>query len=165
MYAEAEPLKIRYCDEIERAIDMVEPEVIRAADGMISSRWLALRLIDGDGSLLKSLEEFMGFDILDFGEVEQKVRQARRFLESSGIPGDKLRDKIVSGIIEQCEYIYGQTVSIEKKDYAERDRKIDRILTSKLTGIPIMLVLLCVFWITITEQITRPACWPTACSG
>ncbi|MCL2698597.1 MAG: ferrous iron transporter B, partial [Oscillospiraceae bacterium] len=34
---------------------------------------------------------------------------------------------------------------------SKRDRKLDRILTRRLTGIPIMLALLCaVFWITIT---------------
>ncbi|MDR2531626.1 MAG: ferrous iron transporter B [Oscillospiraceae bacterium] len=34
---------------------------------------------------------------------------------------------------------------------SKRDRKLDRILTNKLTGIPIMLALLCaVFWLTIT---------------
>ncbi|MDR2571749.1 MAG: 50S ribosome-binding GTPase [Oscillospiraceae bacterium] len=34
---------------------------------------------------------------------------------------------------------------------SKRDRKLDRILTNRLTGIPIMLALLCaVFWLTIT---------------
>lgn len=149
--AETAPIIIRYSEEIERAIDLVEPEISRVADGVISSRWLALRLIDEDESLLGSVEEFLGFNIMGCGDVAQKVRDARRLLESAGIPGEKLRDQIVSGIIKRCEDIYRQTVLVEKKDYAARDRKIDRVLTSKLTGIPIMLILLLgVFWITIT---------------
>ena len=149
--AQAVPIIIEYPEEIEGAIDLVEPEVSRITDGVISSRWLALRLIDEDESLLSSVEEFFGFDIMDCADVAQKVRDARRLLESAGIPREKLRDKIVSGIIEKCEDIYRQAVVIEKKDYAARDRKIDRILTSKLTGIPIMLIMLLgVFWITIS---------------
>ena len=40
---------------------------------------------------------------------------------------------------------------LKKKEYAARDRKIDKILTSKITGIPIMIAMLFgIFWITIT---------------
>lgn len=41
--------------------------------------------------------------------------------------------------------------NIQGGGYSSRDRKIDSILTNKVTGIPIMLAtLLCIFWITIT---------------
>ena len=44
----------------------------------------------------------------------------------------------------------GSRVKIKNKKYDQRDRKIDNLLTSKKTGIPIMiLLLLIVFWITL----------------
>lgn len=52
--------------------------------------------------------------------------------------------------IKKSEDIASQVVTFNKKDYDEKDRKIDRILTNKTTGIPIMLILLAIiFWITI----------------
>ena len=48
------------------------------------------------------------------------------------------------------EEIAEKTVSFKNSDYYERDSKIDRILTSRIFGIPIMLGILgIIFWITI----------------
>lgn len=52
--------------------------------------------------------------------------------------------------IKKAEEISKNVIVFNKKNYAERDRKIDRILTNKATGIPIMICLLAlIFWITI----------------
>ena len=46
--------------------------------------------------------------------------------------------------------IYRQCVSFRKKEPCSFDRKLDRILTSKTAGIPVMLLLLLlIFWITM----------------
>ena len=56
----------------------------------------------------------------------------------------------VSTIIKICEDIANCTVTYKDKDYNKNTRKIDRILTSKITGIPIMLVMLfIIFYITL----------------
>ena len=53
--------------------------------------------------------------------------------------------------VKNSEKIAQNVITFNKKDYVKRDRKIDKILTNKSTGIPIMiLLLLVVFWITIT---------------
>ena len=42
-------------------------------------------------------------------------------------------------------------VTYQREDYERRDRRLDKILTSRATGIPVMLLLLAgVFWLTIT---------------
>lgn len=149
--AGAAPMTIRYGEEIERAIRLAEPEIKEAVKGRINSRWLAVRLIDEDESLLRAVEKYLGFDIMAVEAVAQRVGEARRLLEESGIPAKKIRDLIVSGIIHICEELSARTVTAERKDYAARDRKLDKILTSRLTGIPIMLLLLLgAFWLTIT---------------
>ena len=63
---------------------------------------------------------------------------------------NKLNSNKTIEYIKKSEDIANQVVTFNKKDYAERDRRIDRILTNKATGIPIMLILLVIiFWITI----------------
>lgn len=145
------PLRITYIDEIENAASLVEPEVSEALQECVSSRWVAYKLLDGDESILQSLKTYLGYDLMQNEKILQKVAKARDLLDASGIPLDQFRDLIVTEIIKTCENISNETITFEEKKYAERDRKIDKILTSKLTGIPIMIVLLfCVFWITIS---------------
>lgn len=148
---EAEPMQVIYSDEIENAVSIVEPVVSDVLQERISSRWVSLKLLDGDESLLRSLKEYLGCDLMQNQEILQKVTEARDLLDNAGIPRNQFRDQIVTEIVKACEQIGQKTVTFEKKEYAERDRKIDKILTSKLTGIPIMIALLFgIFWITIT---------------
>ncbi len=52
--------------------------------------------------------------------------------------------------IKRAEIIANEVVVFNDEKFHDRDLKIDRILTSKITGIPIMLLLLgIIFWLTI----------------
>ena len=52
--------------------------------------------------------------------------------------------------VKESSKIASEVVIFTKEDYDKKDRKLDKILTSKLTGIPIMvLLLMIIFWITI----------------
>ena len=63
---------------------------------------------------------------------------------------ENIRDKIVAGLFAAAEEIYAQTVQTKNKEYNLMDRKIDKILTSKKFGIPVMLALLgFILWLTI----------------
>ena len=56
----------------------------------------------------------------------------------------------VSIIMKRAEEITREVCTYENQDYGARDRKIDKILTSKKFGIPIMILFLgVIFWITI----------------
>lgn len=53
-------------------------------------------------------------------------------------------------LLDRASVIANDVVEITDEDYNRRDRNLDRILTQKLTGIPIMILLLIlVFWLTI----------------
>ena len=146
----AHPFPVTYGREIERAVSTLQPAVEQALGGRLNSRWVALKLLDGDESLLQSLRDYLGEDILSDEIVAARLEEAKRDLERSGISGDSFRDRVVTRIVETGEKIGRETVVYEKKEYAERDRKIDKVLTSKATGIPIMiLMLLGIFWLTI----------------
>ena len=57
---------------------------------------------------------------------------------------------MISSIIFVAENVYKDSVEIENNKYNSKDRKIDKILTSKKFGIPIMILFLgIIFWITI----------------
>jgi len=148
---EKKPFRIRYLKPIEDAIAQLEPIIEQKTGKKINARWLSIKLIDYDETLISALNEYLGYDLLDDKDIQEKLSLAKQILSDGGIPCDKLRDKIVSCLVMSAEYICSDTIQFDKNKYNSRDRKIDRILTSKWTGIPIMIVLLLVvFWLTIT---------------
>lgn len=56
----AQPLRISYSDEIEQGIAELIPMVEQTVGSRYPARWIALRLLDGDESLLTSLKAHMG---------------------------------------------------------------------------------------------------------
>ncbi|HHW92310.1 MAG TPA: ferrous iron transporter B, partial [Firmicutes bacterium] len=110
----------------------------------------ALKLIDEDQKLLAAMKKYLEFDLMENPEVTAAVEKAQEILSEAGISPETLRDRIVSRIVKRAERICRQAVKIENDKYNQTDRRIDKILTSKVFGIPIMLALLgLVFWITI----------------
>ena len=106
-------------------------------------------MIDGNEKILKSIEENLNIDLENTELTEAKSKIDDR-LNSKGIKKDELKDKMISSIIFISENVVKDVVSINKKDYNARDRRIDKILTSKTFGIPIMLLFLgLIFYITI----------------
>jgi len=60
------------------------------------------------------------------------------------------QDEFISNIMKKAEEITNLVCTFNNKDYNSKNKKIDKILTSKKFGIPIMLAFLgIIFWITI----------------
>ena len=86
----------------------------------------------------KQPEAFAGADILD------RVDDLRRSLDGS------YRDTIVEAIYEEAETVAQKVVHTEVTRSYYLDQRIDRIVTSKIWGLPFMgLLLAVVFWVTI----------------
>lgn len=51
------PKKISYSKPVEDAVKGIEPEIDRILQGKLNSRWVALRLIDGDNTIVNSIYE------------------------------------------------------------------------------------------------------------
>lgn len=146
-----ETIQIRYIRPIEDAIATLQPAVETVCGETVNARWLALKLLDYDASLIHALNESLGFDVTGDALVQEKLEEAKQIMQSRGISLEELRDKIVSCIVLTAEDICNDVVHHERTKREIRDRKIDRILTSKWTGFPIMLLLLgIIFWLTIT---------------
>lgn len=146
----AAPFKILYDGSVEKAITIVEPHLKKLLAGKLDSRWAALRLLEGEGILLKSLQEYIGSDLTLDIALSQKVDEAREFLRDSGINSELLRDLLVTRLVSIAEMICSRAVIFSNERYNYTDRKIDRILTSRIWGFPIMIGLLgVIFWLTL----------------
>lgn len=143
------PPRLDYGPEIEKAIETLLPLVAPKVNG-IPARWVCLKLLDLDEALQKSLTNFLGIDLAANVAIKTELSKIWEAFKENGIIKDNFRDMIVSKIVERAEQIYKLCVFVPQSGYNGRDRKIDRILTSKSTGIPIMILLLgIIFWITI----------------
>lgn len=146
-----EPIDITYNDTIEEAITLMEGKLIPLLRGKINTRWIALKLLENEDTLLDSIDDYLGFNIKEDKEILQAMSQARTILLSNGIDEKSLRDEIVSALVMKAESISKEVVTFSFEKYNSTDRKVDSILTSKKFGLPIMILLLgIVFWITIT---------------
>ena len=139
-----------YPSAVERALARLEPVLARRLEGRLPARWTALRLLDQDPSLLCALEKFLEIDLMEDPEVRVALLEAQAGLKEEGLDQESLRETVVASLVRAGAEIAGETVTFHREDAARRDRQLDRILTSRATGIPVMLCLLAVvFWITI----------------
>lgn len=142
--------KVKYTKVIEEAVSILEPAVKNVLKDALDSRWVTLRLLDFDEKLFDTMTKFLGYSLLDNEEISKAKKLAEDFLKENNIEKSKLRETIVSCIVMNSEAICNECVFFNKINYNERDRKLDKILTSKKTGIPIMLLLLTgIFYLTI----------------
>ncbi|WP_286232112.1 FeoB small GTPase domain-containing protein [Neobacillus mesonae] len=56
---ECHPAQLQYPKEIEQKIQQIEPEVRKIVGNQVSARWVALRLLDGDQSLLDEINRLL----------------------------------------------------------------------------------------------------------
>ena len=143
--------QIQYQENIERAINQVKEIIIeRYKIEEKLARWISIKVLDGEESILKEIEKQLHIKLINYIEIDKVKKEALETLEKEGIYPKEFKEKIVSTIVKDAEEIRKKVCQFENKDYANRDRKIDKILTSKKYGIPIMILfLLLIFWITI----------------
>lgn len=143
------PMKIRYTKGIEDALEVLEPAVLEHCRGL-KSRWVSLKLLEGDEGLIGEIEKHTNFSFTTDPATANALEQARKTLYENEITAEKFKDNVVSALVLAAEEICMDTVVCQKSDYNAADRKIDRLLTGKWVGYPLMLLLLLgIFWLTI----------------
>jgi ferrous iron transport protein B len=142
---------VRYPRPVEEAVSVLEPELKKIVGDQLNCRWLSLRILVGDTALLQALNQRLGFDLLHHECVAEAYARAYAQLEQQGISQEKVQDQVVVSLICSAEEICQNVITYEKEQDHGPDRKLDRILTSKWAGYPIMLGLLAfIFWLTLT---------------
>ena len=145
------PLAVRYPQAVENAVALLQPVVEKRCGGGLSSRWLSLKLLEGDPTLGGELRARLGRDPLQDPEVSAALVKARAELAAQGIGGDRFKDLVVAALVKAADGVCQGAVLTRGHPYAALDRRLDRLLTSRLTGYPVMLLLLAgIFWLTIT---------------
>ena len=110
-------------------------------------RWISLKILDDNDKILNSIKKHYS---VDFDNEEIIIVKNACMTEIHCEKVSSFKDIVISRIIENAENVAKKVVSYEKKTNTNNDRKIDKILTSKKFGIPIMLLFLgLIFWITI----------------
>lgn len=144
---EISPVKIEYSRKIEHSISKLLPIFDNLDISSKLKRCYALRLLENDDYIKSKLTDHS----TELSAVLTELTQTDN--------KESIRDNIVNAIMKKCEYIFKKAVTLHNPSCNMRDRKIDKILTSRLTGIPIMLLLLAlIFWITIVGA-NYPSQW------
>ena len=142
---------VTYPEVVEEAVSLIENSIENIKDGTINHRWLALRVLEDDETLLKEVQKIGKLEKLFSEEFNQELFKAKVILESYGIEKDDLRDITTASIGAKAEEICRQVIKSESVGYSKTDRRIDKILTSRRFGYPVMLLgLMLVFWITVS---------------
>ena len=128
-------VKITYPEYIEKVIENSNFE-----------RWVSLRFAENDLSFVSSIKKYKG-NALELSENYDIMEK------------ENIRDDIAKAVNDRCEKITNQCRILKSGDYDLRDRKIDKILTSKRTGIPIMLLLLCIIFFLTIIGANYPSQW------
>ena len=111
----------------------------------LNPRWLALRLMDGNESIYQSMNQYLS------PEQSQSLTEIATHIPLP-LNKEQIRDHLTEVSYAKAEQIKNDYVyTLDQKQLArERDLKIDRVITSRWFGIPLMLLLLLViFWLTI----------------
>lgn len=116
---------------------------------------IASSAVDKKG--IKELQEMVAFEVKKENvfddKYNQRCRDKENFVDSEG------EVKYASDIVQRSNLIAKKVVQVRNDNYLKKERKIDKILTSKVTGIPIMLLMLFfIFWLTIVGS-NYPSEW------
>ena len=98
----------------------------------------------------KILEEQKKYTINISSQKRLKQKQNEKNLEKQNEETKQIKDIIIESIIHKSEEVSKKVCTYENEKYYNKQLKIDKILTSKKFGIPIMIIFLAlIFWITI----------------
>ena len=142
---------VHYPLPLENAIQKLLEPLQRALGSQLDARWACIRLLEDYDNFSLTLRQKLGFSLPEHSEITSLLAEAKKELETQGYTTEVIRDTIAESFIHRCETICKKAVTFEDVQYARFDRKLDRLFTSKVTGFPIMFLLLfLIFWLTIS---------------
>ncbi len=140
--------KVTYPNVLEEAITAVDTALSPEISDARSRRFKSLRLLESRTSPSTYGIDFKG-DVSS--DVDSALSEAEEILYVSDITGDNFTDAVATAVVSEAHRVCDK-VSVCRSDSKDsRDRRIDKILTGRLTAFPVMILLLAVvFWLTIS---------------
>lgn len=140
-----------YGEKVDSSIENLNKKISSLKNINLNTRWVSLKLLENDTDLCSSIKKHWNKEIFEKPDILNTILKERKKLLSDNISSQSFRDLIINAIIKRSEIIYKLCVKIKKTNYDKFDRRMDRFLTSPLTGFPTMILfLLGIFWITIS---------------
>ena len=144
---------------VEQAVASLTPVVEKTFPGLPSSRWVSQRLLTADDAVIDAVRSGelgrIGDDTVTENIVERSEDQRSNVLEQAQklrweLPSD-FQDKMTERTFQAAQQIAAASqVRGLKKASIDIDWALDRLLTNRWVGFPIMLLILAaVFWTTI----------------
>lgn len=110
----------------------------------------ALRLLEGDGGFLSGAVRALGEDITALPSVAEATDRARRALFHAGYTAETLREAVADALEAAASQAAEGVITLTRADVHRRDRRIDAVLTGRLTAFPVLLVFLgLIFFLTV----------------
>ncbi len=148
---------ITYPKPIEEAIRIVSGSIPKEYTKHTNPRFLSVQLLD-NSSALSTLDKELSANGHSTSSLKDAIRQAKTTLLTHGITDIILRDILAETLIYRAGEIAGSCISQSEKT-SPPIRLPDKILTSRLFGIPVILgFLTLLLWITIYGANT-PSDW------
>lgn len=131
-----------------KAIQAIATDLLTLDPNLASVHWMAMRLIQQDKSIQTALVSGALSSLITEKQIEPILEKAHQYAEALGLD---YSDHVAGAIFSQVSKIVQGRVKTDEHQRAFRmDRLIDKVVTSRSLGFPLMLVLLGgVLWITI----------------
>ncbi len=137
-------VNIFYSDKEEIALCELTNYLNKKIDTDINTRWISEKLLENDEKIIKKLSEKIGYDIKNDIII-------KGILSSHCIDPQNFRDEVSKKTVKKAKEIADEVIYFQKDKKDASDRRTDKIINSRIFGIPLMLLLLFfIFWITIT---------------
>lgn len=147
-------IHINYGEDIEQSISVLQNLIWQDCDivAHYSSRYLAIKLLEGDSDTLESLK-----GAANFGEIRKAVERETARLEK--FYNDKAETVIANARYGFIAGALGETFIPGTTDKNRKATRIDRIMTHKVWGFPIFLLLMWVMFQATFSLGGIPAGW------
>ena len=134
------PETLLYDTETENALMYLQPYLAKAPG--LNTRFAAICLLEGSDSAAETMAEKA---LVEKGRYDEHIRNALAALETSTCGFER---RVARQNIEKSASICRDCVRVPRS-YTDGDRRVDRILSSKVFGLPILLLLFgFLFWLT-----------------
>jgi len=149
-------IKIKYGEEIENEIEKISKliESKNILSGRLSSKWIALKLLEQDKKVIGQVKKETGTVYL---EIEQEVGRSIEHLKNI------LRDDPVTIIAEsRYGFISGALAEIHSEtgtDKVSISEKIDQVFTNRILGLPIFGLLMWLLFQLVFKVGAYPMDW------
>ncbi len=150
---------------LKRAVRELSEEIQKAFTNLPNAQWVALRLLDGDEHIEEAVRSGELGNLRDPGSLDEATADTEQppadvgDIEAVFETANQLRWQVGGDFhLQLMEAIYAEAARLAdravsrsgEKPRFDLDRTIDRLVTSRTFGFPLMLLMLtAVFWITI----------------